>query len=284
MSQSQVPNLVRLPAQMPAVPEREDSGRAFIAEWYCRPIHLLRPSGMDFDEPLVPRTRRRSDDGAGLAYMKQVQVLSDGLHEDMPGIDRAHTAGADPGLVVRGLYQGEVGSVVADMRVGQSADPDARSLGNCLVGLEGRTLFTGEELFVVVARLDRLEDHRAKNGPLGQQFHAARVDADRLVEKHRFEPGFALVLNPAHPLVVASVANGINFLLGILAVDHRPVRFLNVDRCELHQPVHPVRPKVLLAPGFVVAKDARWSHTRSILAEMWSDANPYTVHRIMIGV
>jgi hypothetical protein len=30
--------------------------------------------------------------------------------------------------------------------------------------------------------------------------------------------------------------------------------------------VHPIRPKVLLATGFVVAKDATRRHTRSILA------------------
>ena len=61
-------------------------------------------------------------------------------------------------------------------------------------------------------------------------------------------------------------------LFRILPIDYRSVRFLNVDRCELHQPMHPVRPKVLLAPRFVVAKDAGWLHTRSILAPIRAGA------------
>jgi len=62
------------------------------------------------------------------------------------------------------------------------------------------------------------------------------------------------------------VANRVDGLLGVLAGDDGAVRFLNVDRCELYELVHPIRPKVLLATGFVVAKDAVWQHTRSILA------------------
>lgn len=142
------------------------------------------------------------------------------------------------------------------MGVGQSANPNASSIRNRLVSLKSRSLFVREELVVIVARLDRLEDHRTENGPLGQQFHATWIDHEWLVEEHGLEPRDAFLLDLAHPPVITDLTDGIDRLFRVLARNDRSVCFLDVDWCERYQPVHPVGPKVFVASRFVVAKDA----------------------------
>jgi len=250
---------------MPSIPQRDDASRSFISERFRGPVHFLGTVGINLDEPLIAPARWWCYEDFLIAYIRWMQMFSDSLHDKMTDVDRVYAASSDPGLSVV-QHDRVIGAMAADVRIAQRANPNARPVGNRLLLPEGDTFFPCVEIDIVASGLDRFGNHRPVDRPFGQNFHAAGVNRDRAVKQHGLEPWDVFLFDPAHPPVIAGVANRVDRLLGVLAGDDGTVRFLNVDGCELHDLVHPIRPKVLLATGFVVAKDATRRHTRSILA------------------
>lgn len=151
------------------------------------------------------------------------------LHDDVAGIDRPNAAGSDSRVVLNRSPDRIVRTVVTDVRILECAQPNARSVRYGLAFLESDPFFASEELLVSALRLDRLENHRPQNRPLAQQLHPASVDFDGLIQNHWPQATASLLLDDAHPGVVAFSADSGDSLLRVLTIEDRAVRLLHVD-------------------------------------------------------
>ena len=190
-------------------------------------------------------------------------MLRHGLYDKVTHVDGGDTTGSNPGLSAIG-QDGEIGAVTADMGFGECADPDPRPFGNGVAFAHGDPFFAGEEILIVVSGFDGLCNHRCFDGPFRQQFHPSRIEGDRSIEKHRFEPGDVLFLKLAHPAVIAGTADGVNGYLGILPNKNGTASFLSIDRGERDKSVHPCSPEMFFAAGFVITENAGRKHGGSI--------------------
>lgn len=190
-------------------------------------------------------------------------MLRYGLYNEVPSVDRIDASCSQPGLSTIG-YDGKVSAMTADMGAGQRPDPGSRSLRNCAAFAHGNAFVAGEEILIVIARLDGIRNHRGLHDPFRQELHASAIQRDRRIEKHGLEPRNVLLLKLAHPAVVAGAADCVDGDFGILSDEDVAAPFLPVNRSEGDETMHPIGPQMFFAAGLVIAEDAWRKHDRSI--------------------
>lgn len=190
-------------------------------------------------------------------------MLRYGLYNEVPGIDCIDASCPQPSLSTIG-YDGKVSAMTAEVGASQRPYPDSRSLWNRAAFAHGNAFVTGEEILIVIARLDGVGNHRGLHCPFRQKFHPSAVKHDRRVEKHGLEPSDVLLLKLAHPAVVAGAADCVDGDFGILSDEDLAAPFLPVNRSESNKTMHPIWPQMFFAAGLVIAEDAQGEHDRSI--------------------
>ncbi len=91
-------------------------------------------------------------------------MLRYGLYNEVPRVDSIDAACPQPGLSTVG-DDGKVRAMTADMGAGQRPDPDSRSLRNRAAFANGNAFVAGEEILIVITRLDGIGNHRGLHGP-----------------------------------------------------------------------------------------------------------------------
>lgn len=176
-------------------------------------------------------------------------MLRDNLSDKISHVNRVRAACTDSHLTTVGLRRldREIGSVTSQMKPVERADPDSRSCRNFKSLAHRHALFPRVEILITDPRLDRVLNHSRLHRPFGKDFHTSWVDGEGRILQHEHETRTILVLDAAHPCVVARVANSIDRLLKIIIDDLRTCSLLNPQAAEIdamfsYEAVNPIRP------------------------------------------